>query len=469
MQGCVVQAPLPGRWIAHATTNLESVPKVERRNIVQANRQTRRDFLKHAAVASAAIATAELAIPRSVHAAGSDVIRYGMVGCGGRCAGAAMDAMRADPSVHLVAMCDLFADRIQAKYDSLKAQMPKQVEVDKEHMFVGLDGYKKVIDNVDVVMIACAAKFHPMYSMAAIKAGKHVFVEKPHGIDPAGLRLMQEACDLAKEKNLGMLSGLHRRFDPAMRETVKRIQDGAIGEIIAVEENFVRPPYGVDRRHEGQGELQFQYANQYRFSWLCGDDVTQSLVHNIDRARWILNETTPVKCHGLAGRATCLDRPYIYGDVFDHHSVVYQYENGLRLYAFCRTAPGCYNEESGIIMGTKGIAYPEAYRIQGQNGNWRYQGERVSPYENEHLEFYKSIRAGKPLNCGGYMAKSTKMAVMGQLSCYSGQEVTWDQVSKSDFHFGPKPEQCTWDMEPPVKPDASGTYPVAVPGKTRIL
>ncbi|HEX2972730.1 MAG TPA: Gfo/Idh/MocA family oxidoreductase [Tepidisphaeraceae bacterium] len=431
------------------------------------NRQTRRDFLKTTMAASAALAAADLTIPRTVHAAGSDVIRYGMIGCGGRCSGAAMDAMKADPSVRLVAMCDLFADRIQGKYDSLKSQMPKQVMVDKDHMFVGLDGYKKVIDSVDVVLIACAAKFHPMYAMAAIQSGKHVFVEKPHGIDPVGVRLMQSACDLAKEKKLSILSGLHRRFDPGMQETIKRIQDGAIGNIVAIEENFIRPPYGVDRRHDGQNELHFQYANQYRFSWLCGDDVPQSLVHNLDRASWAMNETPPVRCHGLAGRSTCLDRPYVYGDVFDHHSVVYQYANGIRLYALCRTAPGCYNEMSGIIMGSKGIAYTEEYHIQGQT-NWQYKGEPVSAYEREHVELFKAIRSGNPLNCGHYMAKSTMIGVMGQMSCYSGQEVTWDQVNKSNFCFAPRPEDCTWDMQPPVKPDSTGTYPVAIPGKTQL-
>lgn len=426
--------------------------------------QSRRDFLK---VSTAAVAATAMAVPH-VHAAGSDQIRIGMIGCGGRNSGAALDALDADSNTKLVAMCDIFMDRIKAKHESIKGQKPDQVDVKPDRMFAGIDGYRHVIESADVVLIACAAKFHPMYSMAAIQAGKHVFVEKPHGIDPLGVRLMQKACDLAREKKLSILSGLHRRFDPGMQEMIARIQDGAIGDIIAIEENFIRPPYGVDRRHDGEGELAFQYANQYRFSWLCGDDVTQSLVHNLDRATWALKETPPVKCHGLAGRSSCLDRPYVYGDVFDHHSVVYHYANGLRLYAFCRTAPNCYNEVSGIIMGTRGVAHTENYRIDGPN-KWRYDGERVSPYKLEHIKLFQAIRSGNPLNCGTYMAQSTMIAVMGQISCYSGQEVTWDAVNKSDFSFGPRPEQCTLDMEPPVKPDATGTYPVAIPGKTRIL
>jgi predicted dehydrogenase len=372
--------------------------------------------------------------------------------------------MTADTGVRLVAMCDLFDERVQAKRKTLKKQKPDQVMVDDDHCFVGLDGYKKVIDSVDVVLIACAAKFHPMYLKAGIEAGKHVFVEKPHAIDPRGIKTLAEACRLARQKNLGVLSGLQSRFHTAIQETIQRVHDGQIGEIVSIEENFLRGPYGAIKHPENLRELEVQYGNQYRFSWLCGDDVTQSLVHNIDRATWAMREAPPVKCHGLGGRSTSHN---LLGDVFDHHSVVYQYENGVRLYALTRTTLGCYNEVSSIIMGSKGIAYPLAGRITGAN-EWKYAGKNESPYVAEHREFIKSIRAGKPLNCGDYMARSTLVVVMGQLSCYSGKEVTWEQASKSDYCFAPKPEECSWDMEPPTKPDAAGVYPVcATPGITK--
>ncbi|OHB72057.1 MAG: hypothetical protein A2V70_05585 [Planctomycetes bacterium RBG_13_63_9] len=423
---------------------------------------SRREFLKRSAVMAAAAAPA-LSIARSAHAAGSEAIRIGMVGCGGRCTGAAMDAMTADAGTRLVAMSDLFADRVRSSRSGLKDQKPEQVVVDDDHCFVGLDGYQRVIDSVDVVLIACAAKFHPMYLKAAIEAGKHVFVEKPHAIDPAGVKVVGEACDLAKEKNLGVLSGLQSRFHPAIRETVERVLDGQIGEIVSIEENFIRGPYGNTTHPKGMRELEIQYGNQYRFSWLCGDDVPQSLVHNLDRATWALKETPPVDCHGLGGRSGVQN---LLGDVFDHHSVVYRYANGARVYAFCRTTPGCYDESSSIILGSKGIAYPLSGRITGPNP-WRFDGQDESPYVAEHREFFKSIRAGTPLNCGDYMARSTLVVVMGQLSCYSGKEVTWDQVSQSDYCIAPKPEECTWDMEPPTKPDGDGVYPVcAMPGIT---
>ena len=426
---------------------------------------SRRSFVRRTA-ATAGVAMAGLSVARSAHAAGSDVIRIGMVGCGGRCTGAAVDAMTADPGVKLVAMTDIFADRSQAKRAALKRQKPDQVAVDDDHCFSGLDGYKKVIESVDYVLIACAAKFHPMYAKAGIEAGKHVFVEKPHAIDPRGILTLREATALATQKNLGLLSGLQSRFHPAIQETIKRVQDGQIGEIVAIEENFIRGPYGATKRSGDKSELEVQYGNQYRFSWLCGDDVPQSLVHNLDRALWALKEAPPVRCHGMGGRSGLQN---LLGDVFDHNSVVYQYANGTRIYAFCRTTLDCYGENSSIIMGSKGIAYPLGGRITGADP-WKFTGKADSPYVIEHREQIKAIRAGKPLNCGEYMARSTLVGIMGQLSCYSGKEVTWEQVVKSDYCYAPKPEDCTMDMAPPTKPDANGVYPVcAMPGVTKNL
>lgn len=424
-------------------------------------RTPRREFLKISAVGIGAATS--LSLTRSAHAAGSDTLKIGMVGCGGRCSGAAIDAMNADPGVQLVAMADLFSDRVQGKRRLLADAKPDQVDVDDAHCFVGLDGYQRVIDSVDVVLIACAAKFHPMYLRAAVEAGKHVFVEKPHAIDPAGIKVVSQACQLAKTKNLGVMSGLQSRYDSAIRETIERVHDGQIGDIVSIEENFIRGPYGETARPQGMRELEVQYGNQYRFAWLCGDDVTQSLVHNLDRATWALNGMPPVDCHGFGGRSGV---QHLLGDVFDHSAVVYRYANGVRVYAFCRTTPGCYDEASSIIMGSKGIAYPLRGRITGQT-EWNYSGPGGSPYVAEHVAFFKSIRDGAPLNCGDYMAQSTLVAIMGQLSCHSGRDIRWDEVTASDFCFAPQPEKCTWDMPPPTAPDDRGIYPVcASPGIT---
>jgi len=426
---------------------------------------TRRGFLKGSAVVASAAVSSALDVNRSVFAAGSDTIRVGMVGCGGRNAGAAAQALTADSGARLVAMCDIFMDRVKGKRAILKKQKPNQVIVDDGHCFAGFDGYKHVIESSDVVLIANAAKFHPLHAMTAIRAGKHVFVEKPHGIDPAGVKLMQRASELAKRKGLCLVSGLHSRYHTGYAETVQRIHDGAIGDVVAIEENFLRPPYGVINRNPGLTELQWQCSTQYHFRWLSGDDVPQSLVHNLDRSSWVMHNKAPVKCHGLGGRSSMVEP--IYGDVFDHHSVVYEFESGVPIYAFCRTTTGCHNSTSSIILGSKGKASVLQCRIWGET-NWRWKG-RCDPYQREHDVLFSAIRSGKPVNNGDYMARSTMITVMGQISCYTGEEVTWEQINQSDFYYPPRPEDCRDDMDPPVKAGAHGSYPVPKPGFTDMI
>jgi predicted dehydrogenase len=426
---------------------------------------SRRDFLKTSTVAASAAALGTLELSRSAYAGGSDILKVGMIGCGGRNAGAANEALAADPAARLVAMCDIFRDRVEAKRGEIKAARGDQVAVDDDHCFAGFDGYKHVIEAVDVVLIANAAKFHPFHAHAAIEAGKHVFVEKPHGIDPRGVKLMQATCDLAKEKKLCIVSGLHSRFHEGYAETVRRIRDGAIGDVVTIEENFLRAPYGVIDRKKDLTELQWQCSTQYHFRWLSGDDVPQSLVHNLDRSSWVLGNAVPIKCHGLGGRSSMTE--LIYGDVFDHHSVVYEFPNGVRVYAFTRTTTGCYDESSTLVFGSKGKADVLNSRIWGAT-NWRWQGQ-CNPYQVEHNRLFAAIRSGDPINCGDYMARSTMITVMGQISCYTGKEVTWDQVNQSEFFYPPKPEDCHDDMEPPSKPGPDGSYPVPVPGRTVLI
>jgi len=404
-------------------------------------------------------------ISRGAWAAGGDRLRVGLIGCGGRNAGAAVQALNADPGTQLVAMNDIFMSRIREKRDAIRSQKAGQVDVPEERCFPGLDGYKRVIECSDVVLIANAAKFHPLHTLAAIEAGKHVFTEKPHGIDPYGIHMMQRACQLAKDKGLCVVSGLQSRYHPGYAETVQRIHDGAIGEIISVEENFLRAPYGITQREPGHSELEWQCSTQYHFNWLSGDDVPQSLVHNLDRSSWALGEQIPTRCHGLAGRSTMTDP--VYGNVFDHHSVIYHYESGVRLYAFCRTTTGCYDESSSIVLGSKGRASITACRIWGENP-WRWEGQG-DPYQIEHDQLFAAIRSGKPINNGDYMTRSTMITIMGQISCYTGEEITWERINASNFAYAPRPEDCHDGMEPPVKPGPDGSYPVYKPGITRLL
>jgi myo-inositol 2-dehydrogenase/D-chiro-inositol 1-dehydrogenase len=426
---------------------------------------TRREFLKASTVAASAAVSGSLGIGHHVFAAGSDILRVGMVGCGGRNTGAAAQALTADSGARLVAMCDIFMDRVKDKRRILKQQKSDQVIVDDDHCFAGFDSYKHVIEASDVVLIANAAKFHPLHTMTAIEAGKHVFTEKPHGIDPAGVKLMRQAAELARQKGLCLASGLQSRHHTGYAETVQRIHDGAIGDIIAIEENFLRGPYGVVERLPGLSEVQWQCSTQYHFRWLSGDDVPQSLVHNMDRASWVLHDQAPVKCHGLAGRSSMTEP--IYGDVFDHHSVVYEFGNGVRVYALCRTTNGCYNDSSSTVLGSKGKASITRCQIWGEN-NWRWTG-RCDPYQIEHDVLFRAIRSGQPVNNGNYMTRSTMTTVMGQISCYTGEEVTWERINQSDFYYPPRPEDCHDGMEPPAKAGPDGSYPVPRPGFTKMI
>jgi predicted dehydrogenase len=424
---------------------------------------SRRAFLQTSAAGGAALAT--LAIARSAHAAGKEEIKIGMIGCGGRCRAAAGESLKAGPFVKLAAMCDIFPDRAQNTHTFLKGNFPEQVVADEEHRFVGFDGYQKVIDCSDIVLIACASKFHPMYAEAGIKAGKHVFVEKPHGIDPVGCRRMQAAAEGAKQKGLSLLSGLHSRFDAKYRACVQQIHDGAIGRVVAIQAMFLRGPYGIVPRNPKYTETQYQFSNWYHFSWLSGDDVTQSLVHNIDRVSWILKEETPKTCFGLAGRSSSFGEQY--GDMFDHDTAVYEYASGPRVYALCRTQNGCYNNDTDVVMGTKGTCHLGPGRIVGENP-WHFQGPRNNPYEDEQKALIESVRDGKPINSGSYMANSTLAAVLGQLACYSGRQLTWDAVANMEFQLGPPPEESNFDTPPPKKPDAAGEYPLPKPGLTKL-
>ncbi len=426
-----------------------------------AKQTDRRTFLK---VSAGVAALAGLPLARAVHAAGSDTIRIGMIGCGGRCGGAAAESMSVGPFVKLVAMYDVFEDRLQAKRKLLKQQFPDQVLVDDDHCFTDFGGYQKIIDSVDVVLIACASKFHPMYSEAAVKAGKHVFVEKPHGIDPVGCRRMQAACDLAKQKGVSLVSGLQSRFHRGFQETVKRIHDGAIGDVVAIQSMFLRAPYQTVSRNPKYTETQYQFSNWYHFCWLSGDDVTQSLVHNLDRVAWIMKEQMPKWCFGLGGRSSSFGE--VYGDMFDHHTVVYEYENGPRVYALCRTQAGCYSNATDVVLGTKGRCYLGECRIDGQT-KWRFEGQRNNPYVEEQKALIESVRNAKPINSGYHMANSTLFAVMGQVACYTGKPITWEEIAKSNLQFGPAPEQSTFDTPPPTKPDKTGNYPLPIPGVTK--
>lgn len=418
----------------------------------------RREFLKVAGGAAMA-----------GYAFGSGIIRLGVIGCGGRGEAAAMNAMNAGKEIRLVAMGDIRLDRVQEVRSALKLKYPEQVEVKDDHCFKGFDAYRQVIEASDVVIIANAAKFHPMHAKAALEAGKHVFCEKPHAIDPYGIQTLREAAELARKKGLSLVSGLQSRYHPGYQETMQRVHDGAIGDIVGIQETWLRPPYVLRPRRPADTELEHQAANQYHFHWLCGDDVPQTLIHNLDRSSWAMKNQAPMRAWGMAGRSTLKGEQY--GNVFDHHSVVYEFANGVRIYAYCRTIDNCYNENSSLILGTKGRCDLLKLTISGET-NWTHPGPKSknNAYDLEHVALFNGIRSGKPLNNGDYMVRSTLITLLGQFSCYTGKEVTWEQISKSTYCHTPKPEDVRAGMEAPVKPRADGSYDLPfTPGMVQLL
>ncbi len=422
---------------------------------------SRREFLTTSAAMAGTAVAGSLAIGRAAYAAGNDVIKIGLIGCGGRGSGAAVNAMNAGEDVRLVAMGDIFEDRLQFSRERIQKMKPEQATIDDDHCFVGFDACQKVIDSgIDVLLIAATSHFHPVMFKAAVDADKHVFCEKPHGLDVPGLQISMAACEEARKKNLCVVSGLCWRYDVAVRETMKRIQDGAIGEIIAIQENYLTAPYICRARKPEWNEFEYQIQNWYHFNWLSGDQTSQQLIHSIDKASWALGDVPPVKAFGLGGRQVCLDP--IYGDQFDHHSVAYEYENGVRVFAHCRDIPNCHNTTSDLVLGTKGRAImPVRCRIEGEN-EWRFEGKKPSMYDNEHKELFDAIRSGKTINNGDYMNTSTMLGILAQMVCYTGKEITWEQAMQSKLDFSL--ERYDWDAEAPIKPDADGRYATAMPG-----
>lgn len=410
-----------------------------------------------------------LPIAMSAHAAGDGTIKIGVIGSGGRGEAAAQNAMNAGKDIRLVAMADIVRDRMLEVRTGLKLKYPEQVAVADDRCFAGFDGYRGVIENSDVVIIANAAKFHPMHLKAAVEAGKHVFVEKPHAIDPYGIQTVREAVELAAKKRLSVVSGLQSRYHPGYRETMQRVHDGAIGDIIAIQETWLRPPYVLRDRRPGMSEIEHQAANQYHFHWLCGDDVPQTLIHNLDRSSWAMGNQAPARAWGMAGRSTLKGETY--GNVFDHHAVVYEFAGGVRIYAYCRTIDNCYNENSSLILGTKGRCDLLKLNITGET-KWVHPGpaSKNNAYDLEHVALFEAIRGGKPVNKGDYMVRSTLITLMGQFSCYTGKEVTWERISNSRYCHLPRPEDVGAGMEAPVKPGPDGVYPLPfTPGVTSLL
>ncbi|MHC4117404.1 MAG: Gfo/Idh/MocA family protein [Planctomycetota bacterium] len=427
----------------------------------KARSTSRRTFLKRSTTAVAGSLVTGLSVTQSAYAAGSDTIRVGLVGCGGRGTGAATQVLNADRGTKLVAMSDAFGDRLEKSLMSMKKidDIKDRVLVDSDHRFTGFDGYKKVIaSDVDVVLLATPPHFRPMHLKACIEAGKHVFAEKPVAVDAPGVRSVLKTTELARKRNLFIVSGLNGRYSPPTQEFVRRIHGGAVGDIVALHAARYGGGVWVRPRESGITDMEYQMRNWYYFTWLSGDFNVEQFVHQLDRMAWIMKDKYPLRCYATGGRQSRTSADH--GHIFDHFSTVFEYPNGVRVFTTTRHQRGCTNESQALVMGTQGIADMYAGTITGANPWQSPSRRRVNSHQLEQDAFMAALRAGKTINNGDYMAKSTLMAIMSRMSAYTGESLTWEQVlnSKEDL----SPSGYTWDAIP-VKAE------VAVPGVTKFV
>ena len=436
---------------------------------------SRRHFLQHTSVAVAsAAALSDLPWVLTAHAAPDDPIRIGLIGCGGRGTGAAADALGAatnvvypqagyhtedvkadaalaSKNVKVIALADVFPDRL----NSCREQLARlKLTIPQEMCFTGFDAYKQLlaVPEVNYVILATPPHFRPMQLKAAIEAGKNVFMEKPVAVDGPGAKLVIEAGELAKQKGLGIAAGTQRRHMRGYNETIQRLHDGAIGEILYGRAYWNGGTIWVVDRQAGWTDMEWQLRNWNYFTWLSGDHIVEQHVHNLDIINWALHDH-PIKALALGGRQA---RPGpSQGHIYDHFAVEFEYANGARMFSQCRQMDGCDGMVGEAVVGAKGSSNCSNY-IKANDGKlWRFREQDANPYQQEHKDLIASIRAGAPLNEARAVAESTLTAIMGRESAYSGRTVEWDALLNSSAKLGP-----------PKYEFGSLPFPeVAIPGK----
>ena len=428
----------------------------------------RRDFLKTggAVIAATGITTPGLSVASSAHAAGSDSVKVGLIGCGGRGKGAAIQAMNTQSgSVNLTAIGDVFEHRLDEAVEQISAQHGERVQVG-ENRFLGFDAYEGVLaSEVDLVILATPPGFRPLHFEKAVEAGKHVFTEKPVAVDAPGVRRVLEANKMAREKDLLVQVGLQRRHERAYQATIAKLKEGAIGDI-----NLLRCYWnssGVwDRpRQEGDTELKYQMRNWYYFNWLCGDHINEQHIHNIDVCNWVKN-AYPVSAQGCGGREVRNGENF--GQIYDHHFVEFTYADGTKMFSQCRHQPDCWSSVSEHAHGSEGTCTIGAGRIRNTDDEvvWEFGKGGRGGHQQEHHDLFKDLADGRIPNEGDYGALSTMTAILGRMATYTGKMVTWDQAFNSDLKLADVDSLMSFDSLPPVEPDAHGNYPIPVPGRS---
>lgn len=422
-------------------------------------KQNRREFIKSGSITAAA-ALAGFSVLRNAYGQNTDTIRVGLVGCGGRGTGAAEDCLTSAPNVKLVALADVFEDQAEKCLKTLKDPDREKgplagVEVEKDHIFSGFDAYQKLLEtDIDLVLLTTPPAFRPEHFAAAVAAGKNVFAEKPMGVDPVGMRKFMKAGKLSVQKGLAFVAGTQRRHDPAYVELIRRVHDGQIGEILAARCFWCQHYLWKKDRQPGWSDMEWQIRNWNYFVWISGDHIVEQHLHNLDVINWAMG-THPVKALGVGGRQVRTDP--VYGNVYDHFAVDFEYENGAHLVSMCRQQENTDIRIGEFLVGTRGTTESHGDRaIIRADRSWKYRGEKVNPYVKEHTDLINSIRNGNPINEAQNVAESTMTAIMGRQSAYTGKEVTWEEMMASEldlsparYEFGPLP------VRPVAKPGQS--------------
>ena len=430
----------------------------------------RHERTKHAVpkVLGKAVA-AKLAVTRAVRAEGSDVIKIGLIGCGGRGSGATVQALNTAGAVKLVAMADVFEDRLKAGKRMIEGQHPERVDVPGDKQFVGFDAYQSLLQtDIDLVILATPPGFRPLHVEAAVQAGKHVFMEKPVAVDVPGVHRVIAAAKAAKEKDLAVAVGLQRRHEEKYRETIDRLRGGAIGGMNLSRVAWNCAGVWTRPRQEGQTELEYQMRNWYYFNWLSGDHIVEQHIHNLDVINW-LKEDYPVTANGQGGREVRTGREH--GQIFDHHFVEYTYADGHKMFSQCRQIANCWNDVSEQVHGTAGWADISKGVIHYANGKTEWEFGRRGGFgtDEEHHHLFADLRAGKRPNEGHYGAMSTMTAILGRMATYSGKTVTMADALASNVRLATVDAYETLSDAAPVEPDGDGFYEVPIPGKSEVL
>jgi predicted dehydrogenase len=402
----------------------------------KASRPDRRQFLQTTTAATAALTLSSLP---AVHAQGNDLLKVGLIGCGGRGSGAAAQALRADRNVKLWAMGDAFRDRLDSSLAALQRQgdIANKIDVPQARRFVGFDAYRQVINSgVDVVLLCTPPHFRPAHLHAAVQANKHVFAEKPVAVDGPGVRSVLASTAEARRRRLSIVSGLCWRYHAGLRETVRRIHDSAVGDVVALQCTFNTGALWNHARQQGWSDMEWQLRNWLYFTWLSGDFNVEQHVHSLDKMAWVMRDQYPARCHGVGGRQVRTGAEF--GHIYDHMAVTYEYNNGVKVFSMCRQMANCAGDVSDHVLGARGAAVlahsnrQQACRITGPNA-WSASREQRADdmFQREHNELFASIRNATPINNGEYMAKSSLMAIMGRMACYTGQVVSWEDALNS--------------------------------------